>query len=779
MKRFLTTIVSGFLMLSSLGAAFGESQEKVGEKNWRQEITVGEAYVNQDNKEALFQKYGEVPSGLLFERYLLGYTGSSFDLSMDARNMRLDNQSVELKYWRNDGWKLTGIWSKIPNLTSLTTKTPYMRDAGGVFRLPDIMQSSVETNYTVTSTLPTTGVNAGKGSTSEVLNSTAKKIIDQYAAMAAPVDLKIQRDEYGVKLENTIAGMDVEAEVGFETKKGTKAIGASFGFSNVVELPEPVDYETIKVKAGAKYEGEDWNVILDYNLTSFHNRVSTMEWENPRSTKDTTWQSAYSGGRGPSIARMDLYPDNIYYEIGATSTYRLDKKTRFAVALGYGMASQNDQLLPFTSNTSVTPSAVLTAQVGSTTPPDVPPYDMSDRANLPRQTAYLSFKTLSMKYALTFEPMEDMNALLQYRSYQLDNNSTGMVVPGIVVLDAVYTTAAASTSPTPSHKYQNIDGDVNWSLMKELSVGVGGGVEFINRTQREVEKSTEIKGQISCRLKPMDDVNVKLAYDMAQRRMDDFKVEDYTLAGALAIRPGLRMPDVTDRDLTRLSGGAAFNVLPDMLVNVQGHYDQENFLPGKGDLSGGVVNSSFAATQYGMLDMNRYGGTFSMEYPVLKELSVALFYDYQYVFSHDRSNNSSSVDQKPAYDWEPTNTDVYNTVGMNLEMELTSDVKMDFGYTMSYGTNNVAFPTVGSGITTPVTPKQNRSLWHELSTKWAFKVSDAVTLVARYGLEAYEVSDWATDGLSLIDPSYTVMFLGDFARPYLAHTGFLGINYRW
>ncbi len=100
-----------------------------------------------------------------------------------------------------------------------------------------------------------------------------------------------------------------------EKRTGDRAAGTSFGFGNVVESPEPIDYRTEEFGASAEF-GQTWGLVrgaVRYN--TFTNAINTLTFDNPFRVTDSTDPSAYTGPasgsiNGPARGRVDLSADN-------------------------------------------------------------------------------------------------------------------------------------------------------------------------------------------------------------------------------------------------------------------------------------------------------------------------------------------------------------------------------------------------------------------------------------------------------------------------------------
>src|SRR5262249_34563769 len=148
----------------------------------------------------------------------------------------------------------------------------------------------------------------------------------------------------------------------------------SFGFGNVVELPEPVDYLTQDVSATASVN-RSWGSlrgIVRYNW--FANDIPVLSFANPFRATDSTDPSAYTAPgtgsvNGPSLGRLARPPDTNAFTGAAGATFKLAGNTRVIADLSYGHWTQNHTpFIAYTTNTSI--NTPLNAVSLSTLPTD-------------------------------------------------------------------------------------------------------------------------------------------------------------------------------------------------------------------------------------------------------------------------------------------------------------------------------------------------------------------------------------------------------------------------
>ena len=196
-------------------------------------------------------------------------------------------------------------------------------------RLPDSLQAAVQAKPSV---LNSAFTSAAQGFEIRQLRKTADLAIVYHATSST--DLLFH-------LVNTV-------------KDGEQPWAATFGFSNAIELPGPLDHRTTDITGQVQWSNERGTVRAGYDGSFFSNNVQTLVWDNPLRV-DRRCQA------GPSQGRESLWPDNSTNGVSATTAWNLGKQTRVFGNLSFSKWSQDGALLPYTINTA---ASGLSARAG-------------------------------------------------------------------------------------------------------------------------------------------------------------------------------------------------------------------------------------------------------------------------------------------------------------------------------------------------------------------------------------------------------------------------------
>lgn len=158
-----------------------------------------------------------------------------------------------------------------------------------------------------------------------------------------------------------------DASARIEVRSGTQALGtgtyqritdvngdgitdADHFFSvRGLEIPMPIDYETSRYEASARYRDRRWFANVTAGFSEFDNAYVGLTYDNP------FW---FDGVEGTSGSRRGLWeegrasyePSNETWDLAVTGGVDLPHNTRITSGLSLGEHSQNVPLLPITTN---------------------------------------------------------------------------------------------------------------------------------------------------------------------------------------------------------------------------------------------------------------------------------------------------------------------------------------------------------------------------------------------------------------------------------------------
>lgn len=535
-------------------------------------LPLGGIWVDVDTNSAKFEEYRDMSNGFYVPELKLWGGDEAGDRWLDfrAENVSRDDARYTLGYGRAGKYRLLVDYNKIPHRFGNDGKLLWTRTGPGIYELPDptqaYLQGAIEKQFAANRA----GVNF------PFLNNLMQPII----ATAASVDLGLQRDRTLARLDlGSMQGLAWELEYSHENRTGTRPYGASFGFNNVTELPEPIDYDTTGAALTGAWAGARGGVQFGYRASRFENQVSTMIWDNPFRFTSSTDPGAYSSPGSGSIGGSnrgfaDLAPDNDADSLFASGRFRLGGAWWAGGSVTYTDMKQDETLLPYTLNTAIQGIDFD----GST-------FDPTNPANLPAAKADREAKVLAANADLGTRFAENFGLVFRYRYYDYDNQSRRIEFPGYVRFHAVWEPIARVTAPYSFTK-DDIGVELTWDMNAKNDWSLGYNRVSWDRELREVDSTDEDILRLTFDSRAVERFAFRATYEHGDRSISHYDTEaaEATFVepeGATNL-PGLRKYDEAARNYDQWLASVqffatdTFNVYGS-ITGRQDDYDESEF----------------------------------------------------------------------------------------------------------------------------------------------------------------------------------------------------------
>ena len=396
-------------------AAEPEVQRSLFDSTWNQ-VLIGGRFSSVDGDPARFQRYQDIRDGLLVSgaRYAFEQPQGDWSFRALADNVGWRDQRYFADYDRPGRFVVTGTWDQIPQFYSVDTKTPYTSLDGNLV-LDDATQRAIQT---------------GQANT------------QAYVPLATQFDLIERRDIGQVNFKATpAANVDVTAGYTLQRHSGELPWGASFGFSNDVEVPLPYDSRTNDFTLGTEWSKGGNMLRVGYQGTWFDNLDDTLVWDSPLRLDDASG----APGRG----RMSLWPSNSANTFSAAASTTLPGHTRITGFLSYGVWNNDEPVLPFTINSAL---AVIP---------------------LPRTTTEGKAGITSANVNFVSHPSANWRFSARLRDYDYNNKTPAFPVTQFVSYDTSVATSVTGGPERFAHNRLTFDSDVTWSGIGQLALTAG------------------------------------------------------------------------------------------------------------------------------------------------------------------------------------------------------------------------------------------------------------------------------------------------------------------
>ena len=537
--------------------------------------------------------------------------------------------------------------------------------------------------------------------------------LNAFLSSAATGDPDVTRDK--LKMGLNVFALDpfnIKVELGHEKREGTRPFAGSFSSTEMVELFDPVDYETLQMKISGEYASAPVYLNLSYQYSQFTNNIDTLTFDNPLVATDAFLQ--------PSSGRIDLAPDNQYHNLSLTGVYSLlPGNSQISANAAWGRMSQDDDLVPFTTNTALAAPA------------------------LPAKSADAEVFTSLYNLRLTSKPIAWLRLKGHARYYDYDNRTDQIdFANGYVETDAFETGTAITNLPT-SYTKTRAGLDLGFDVAQRTALGVGYQYEKTDRENREVGEQDDHTYKVSADNRTLTWLDIRAAYERMQRDIGDYNFDVYLRSGDdLGQLPQLRKYDQADLTRDRIQLQTTFYPTDILSFGVSGIYGMDDYKD----------------SPYGLQEDSHLLLSFDVDYAIGERGSVNFFYGFEQYDNTQLGNDGAA-------DWSAEGEDSVNSVGAGLKLALIpSRLDLDITYTYSDVDGNISF-TSPSGTFADFKAVDDTKI-HAVDSKLKYHFTKNFTLSLGYLWEKFDYDDFSKDGLSFVPTNAA----GDYQGALLAGT---------
>ena len=488
------------------GTAFAAEGTGFTLKMDRIDIAVYDVDVNTDSSK--FNEFRDWSSGFSIPQMKISGAGD------DGRFLKFRSSWIgrrdaryTLDYGVSGRWSMMIDYNKIPHRFGNNGLILFAETSPGRWQISDSIQQSLENSLTQQFATNRSAI------TYAYLNG----LITPYLNAANTIDLGLQRDRTRAVLDVAQMGhLAWKLDYSHENRKGNRPYGASFGFGNAIELPEPIDYATDGATLSGELNGKNGGLTFGYRYSAFKNNVDSLIFDNPWRITDATDGSAYSAPGsgsigGAAIGQADLAPDNEAGTLFVNGRWRAGSWNMNG-ALSFNQMKQNDRLLPYTLN-----SAIQGTDFDHST------FAATDPGALPTSNADTKVDVLSFNGSANGKLGDAFTLGFKVRYYDYDNGSPRIEFPGYVRFQAVWESVGRVTVPY-SYTVQDLGADIGWNLGEASRLGLSFDRQSWDRKYREIQTSDEDVLKLTYDTK-LGDVQLRAFYELGDRTIGDYSTE--------------------------------------------------------------------------------------------------------------------------------------------------------------------------------------------------------------------------------------------------------------
>lgn len=673
-----------------------------------------------DGDEARFQRYRDLRGGVYANNMLVGRRTEDWNFEAQAWNAGYRDQRYQVDLQRVGRLSASFLWDQIPMFISRDTRMLYTETAPGVFRIEDAIQQSIQDRT---------------------------KTLRDYEDQAVRFDMRTTRyvGQADVKF-NVDRSTDITLRVRNTTREGNIPFGGTFGFSNAVELPVPVDWRHTELQTAIEWGNESGMLRVGWDGSTFDNNVESVTWDNP-----LRYGPDIAGG--PSQGRMSLWPGNTLTYLHGTGAVSLPGRSRLTGYVALGQGRSNENLLPFTINTAIAPIA------------------------LARPTAEAENQMTIAQVTLAMRPTRVLSVNAKYRYADVDVQTPVFTRPGgDVTYDTTFRPAAAAPSEYHSVKRATFDADAAFQVAPSTSMKVGYSHLASDYTNRIWEKTAENVFRVSVDTTGNQYMMLRGVYENRKREGEHFEAALLAEVGELA---DMRHYDVANRDRQRFTLIA--NIMPGGIFGVTA--------------SAGVGRDEYPNSGAGLqsYDSDQYSAGFTVTPDDRYNLTASYGWERYKSLQRSRGANNAADQANPLRNWTTDYTGKVNFLEGALDIDRAIErtvIRLSADWNRSNDTYLYGLVT-GSPLAVPeqLPLVKNELLRGEVDV--TYELTRNLRFGVSYWYDDYNVQDFALGPTTLSGIALpvvqegqpvvatTALLLGYLYRPYTAHAGFVKLTYLW
>lgn len=696
---------------------------------------------NVDTGSSKFEEYRDVTRGLAGPDFRVFHETERSSFLATAENLAQDDRRLTFSADTPIA-ELLVFYDAIPHRLGNNARsilTPVSNQAWG---LSDLAQLSLQTQLEAQFAANRNAINY----------AFLRRLVEPLVNTPYVFDLGYTRERAGLALEILPTGpVDTRLTFTQEIREGNRNAGTSFGFGNVVETAEPIDFVTRDFGVQLEHAFARGLVRGGLRVNQFINEIQTYTFDNPFRAIDSTDANAYQAPgtgsvNGPSVGRMALSPDSTHAVANVGVIYKLPLSSRLTADVSYGVLESNATLLPYTTNTAIATPA------------------------LPQSEFDGEIATTSFSVQFTSRPFANGRINARYRMYDVDNQTDRVHFPGYVRFDGTWLGTPRRSVPYGwSTTTAEITGQYDLGRITTLEAGFRHNT--MERTFRETRETSENMFRIGADFRPLTWLVARTSYEFGSRDFDEYeqaRAESESFEELEEVNlPGLRRYDQARRDSHRV------------VAMVQA-------TPFEGPVT---VSANFARSyddyaddaEFGLLHWRTQAVNVEADYTPSARWSVFAFAGAEVWGGFQRSRQSGATfSTNPADNWEAYNTDKAKTVGAGANFNIIPerlDVRVSAQLQTVNGRAQLESPPGGAPDLAFDVPRVDDTRFLQTTARLTYRFSEAWDVTLGAWLEDYQIRDDPTSGSQMYMPA--AFFLVPEDADYAGSVAFVRTTFRW
>ena len=728
-KRTITIGIMAFIMVvNAISAAENPSAasattDEPGYSEGR--LSIRTSGISGDDDSAKFDEYTDLSQSVTGDAQV-GYTKPNTGfLRFTGSRIGADDQNLDLfSDWY--GKMVFGLtYDQLPHRFAENTVSLYNGIGSDYLTIDDTIQTTLA---------PLTG--------SELADR-----LNLFYEGAASHSLTVDRDN--LKL---ITGLTVFSPFSFrmelfqDEKTGKKPLMASFGLNGFgvdppVEIVEPVDSVTRRIRLLAEYANNDRFLNLSYDFSHYDNRKDSVSFENPFNPVNALFD--------PAIGRIALSPDNRHHSISLAGGYSgLPFHTRLTGAVSLGRMTQDNSFIPYSINSALVPPST--------------PFDATDPGNLPQENPDARVDTALYHFTLVSRPADLLRIKTHFRYWEYDNESERIEFPGYVANDDFFFPIPLANSPI-SYRHLNTGAELGLNMPIGSQLTIGYKFDRTGRMHTEVNREDEHSVEASVDAFVRDRTDIRLSYSRSYKNIDAYDLTE----GSLTQLPQLRKYTMADRVRDRV----------ELLAH---YYPLDNLIFGSSVV---YTRDDFRDSPFGLQKDNGFAVSIDTDWEVTKK--ATLYGGFVHEWRRAEQKASDEIFDPETAAWTADTTDIFDTILAGMDLVFIPgvlDAGLSYSYTIADGKidlNSVAASPSDFG-------ESDDAVLQFLDSRLNYHMRKDFSLTLGYQWRKMNYDDFNTQGfqpvaVNIVNESYTPLvdglFMDTLPEDYDAHLVYATVTY--
>lgn len=667
-------------------------------------ISLSGTIADVSGNEAKFNEYRDITDGL-YSKIRITYDGDDYFFKFKASDIGYDTQKYKLDGGVWGQFKFYLKYNEIPHNFTYGARTFY--------------SGAGSNNLTYTSHPPVTD-----------------------PSQWSTFDYSIERKQYGGGLTlDILKPFYLDISVSREERTGIKPTGVAqnqTGASNLLELPEPVDYVTDTMKVEIGYAKNPLFASLSFFYSEFENDNKTLDFINPLSA------NTFSATRPDALT---LPPDNNYYKIAFKGSYKLPLNSKFNVNLASSKTKSDLNLLNY---------YVMDIAGGV--------------QNITLSDSVFNGEITSKNYAfvLTSNPVPFLNGKIFYKYYEKENKSDR-----ITITDSNANSGIPFVNHIFDYKKNNFGAELTFKLPANFSLVPAYTYLKIDRQRGDLPETRDNVFSIDLKWKGLDYLVAKAGYERLERSADHqiftslFPADQAT---ANIVENYVRRFDAAPKDQDKFKLSVDVYPTDELTLGLGYKHKKADYKETVLGLRDEKSDEFEIAADYAFGKLANLNGYVSYE--------KTKAYQFQRRFpAGGNPDPLSGLQDSANYNWDATQTNKTYNYGVGAKVHVipkTLTLKLQYDYIRSDGNSDLTYYVAAALPAGGTNDNVDHSNWDDyrrtsLMAKAIYNVTKAVAVTAGYAYERYRYNDALLDGYQ---------FFGSFAGAGANNRGYLTGAYK-